>query len=107
MDDSGATALFELYLTPSGGTRHAKVLAGLLHLAVGDLAVIDDPGHFGAEILAVDDAVHEAVLEQELAGLEPLGQFEPDGVLDRPLACEADHRPRFGQRDIALERPTG
>ncbi len=34
------------------------------------LTVVDDAGDFAAEVLAVDDHVHEAVLEHELGGLE-------------------------------------
>src|SRR5829696_3229181 len=41
-------------------------------------AVVDDPGDLGAQVAAVDDPVHEPVLEQELAGLEALGQFQAD-----------------------------
>src|SRR4051812_21189544 len=56
------------------------------------LAVIDDASDLGSQVTAVDDAVHEAVLEQELAGLEALGQLQADRVPDGPLAGEADER---------------
>ena len=46
-------------------------------------------------------------LQQELAGLEALGQFQPHGVPDRPLAGEADQRARLGQGDVALQGEAG
>src|SRR5262245_22952547 len=70
-----------------------------------DLAVVDDPGDLRPQILAVDNPVHEPVLEQELAGLEPFRQLQPHGVPDRPLAGEPDHRTGLGDGDVALEGP--
>src|SRR5581483_5628072 len=49
-------------------------------------AVVDDAGDLGPQVLAGDDAVDEAVLQQELAGLEALRQLQPHRVPDRPLA---------------------
>src|SRR5262245_32321699 len=40
------------------------------------LAIVNDPGDFGAEIFAGNNTVDEAVFEQEFAGLKAVGKFE-------------------------------
>ena len=45
-----------------------------------------------------------AVVEQELGGLEALGQVLADGLLDHPRAREPDHRARLGQDHVAEHR---
>ena len=55
-------------------------------------AVVDGSGQFALQVLATDDAVDEAVLQQELAGLKALGQLDADGGLDGSRAGEADQR---------------
>src|SRR5207247_1033360 len=52
-------------------------------------AVVDDPRQFRAQVLAMDDAIDETVLQQELARLKPFGQLEPHGVPDGALAGKA------------------
>ena len=46
------------------------------------------------QILALGDDVHHAVLQQELRGLEPLGQVAADGLLDDPRARRNRSGPR-------------
>jgi len=70
-------------------------------------AIVDDARDFGTQILAMHDAVDEAVLEKKLAGLEAVGQFEADRVLDRALAGEADQSTGLGQGDVPLKREAG
>src|SRR5262249_28054877 len=53
------------------------------------LAKVDHPRHLRAKVAAVDDAVDEAVLQQELARLEPVRQLQPHRVPDRPIAGAA------------------
>ena len=42
--------------------------------------VVDEAGDFAAEFFAVDNAVEEAFLQEELGALEALGEFLSDGV---------------------------
>ena len=48
------------------------------------------------QLAAIDDHVEHAVLEQELAALEALGQLLADRLLDDARAGEADQRLRLG-----------
>jgi hypothetical protein len=45
-------------------------------------AIVDDAGDLAAEVLAVDDHVHEAVLQHEFGGLEAVGQLDLDRLSD-------------------------
>ena len=45
------------------------------------------------QVLGGDDAIDEAVLQEELAGLKALGQLDADGGLDGPRAGKTDQRP--------------
>ena len=54
-----------------------------------------------AQLLALDDHVEHAVLEQELGALEALGQRLADGLLDHARSREADERARLGEDDVA------
>ena len=62
------------------------------------LAIVDDPRHFRAEVFTVHDPVDEAVLQQELAGLEALRQLQTERVPDRSATGETDERARLGER---------
>ena len=53
------------------------------------------------------DEVHEPVLLQEFAALEPVGQLDLDRVPDRARACEADQRLRLGEDKVAERREAG
>ncbi len=57
--------------------------------------------------VAVDDHVDHAMLEQIFGALESFGQFLADGLLDHPLAGEADQRARLGDLDVAEHRIAG
>ena len=52
----------------------------------------------------IDDEVEHALLEQELAALESLGQLLPDRLLDDARSGEADQRLRLGDVEIAEHR---
>src|SRR5437016_1619062 len=55
-------------------------------------AIVDDPRQLGAQVLPRYDPIHEAVLEQELAGLETVGP-----AADKPLAAHGRvGHPRLG-----------
>src|SRR5262245_51069065 len=71
------------------------------------LAEIDDAGDLDAQVLARHDAVHEAVLEQKLAGLKAFGQLQPDGVPDGALAGEANQGAGLGEGDVPLQGKAG
>ena len=63
--------------------------------------------HAGDDVLQlapIDDDVEHAVLEQELAALEALGQLLPDRLLDDARAGEADERLRLGDVEVAQHR---
>jgi hypothetical protein len=51
----------------------------------------------------VDDPVQEAVLQEELAGLEALRELDADGLGDDLRAGEADQGLGLGQDDVAEE----
>ena len=52
----------------------------------------------------IDDQIEHAVLEQELAALESLGQLLPDRLLDDARAGEADERLRLRDVHVAEHR---
>src|SRR4051812_34688885 len=64
-----------------------KAFACQLLLALS--AIVDQPGEFAAEVLAVDDEIHEAFVLEKLGALEALGEFDLDRVPDRARAGEA------------------
>ena len=70
-------------------------------------AVVDDAGDLGFEVAAGDDAVDEAVFEEELGGLEAFGEFETDGGFDGAGAGEADEGLGFGDADVAERGEAG
>ena len=70
-------------------------------------AVVDGSGQFTLQIASLDDAIEESVFEQELARLEPLGQFDADGRFDGSWAGEADQRLGFGKDQVAQRGETG
>ena len=55
----------------------------------------------------IDDQVEHAVLEQELAALEAVGQLLADGLLDDARTGEADQRLRLGDVQVAQHREAG
>ena len=59
------------------------------------------------QVAARNDHVDDAVLEQIFGALESLGQLLADGLLDHPLAGEADQRARLGDLDVAEHRVGG
>src|SRR5262245_27208959 len=68
-----------------------------LYFASTVFTVINDPGEFRPQVLAVDDTINQPVLQEELAGLEVLRQLQTHRVPDGPLARETDQRPRLRQ----------
>src|SRR5262245_48087375 len=70
-------------------------------------AVVDGAGDFRFQAGAGDDAVDEAVLEEELAGLETFGEFQADGSLDSARAGEADEGFGFGEDQVAERGEAG
>src|SRR5262249_58313626 len=60
-----------------------------------------------AQVAAVDDPVDEAVVEQELAALEPLGEADAHGLGDHLGAGEADQGLGLGQDDVPERREAG
>jgi len=58
-------------------------------------------GQRGLELLALDDVVEEAVLHDELGGLEALGQVSADGLAHHARPGEADQRARLGDVQVA------
>lgn len=64
----------------------------------------EDVGDLAPEVLAVHNAVDHPVLEQELAGLESLGEVGVDGLLDHPWSREADERLWLGEDDVSEHR---
>lgn len=60
-------------------------------------AVVDDAGDFGAEVLAVDDAIDETHLQQEFAGLKIVREFLLHGGGDDAWASEPDEPPLVRQ----------
>ena len=61
----------------------------------------------GAQLGAGHDPVDEAVVEQELGALEPVGQLLGDGPGRDARAGEPDERVRFGHVDVADRRERG
>ena len=59
------------------------------------------------QVAAVHDPVDEAVLQQELAGLETLGQLHADRLLDDAGAGESDQGLGLGEDEIAQGREAG
>ena len=57
-----------------------------------------------AHVAPVDDHVERAVIEQELAALEALGQRLAHRLLDHARAGEADERARLGEIEVAEHR---
>ena len=49
----------------------------------------------------MDDAVDIAVLQQELARLEALGELDANGGLDGPRSGETNQGLRLGKNDVA------
>ncbi len=58
-------------------------------------------------LAAIDHQVEHAVLDQELAALEPVGQLLPDRLLDDARSGEADQRLRLGDVEVAEHREAG
>jgi hypothetical protein len=53
------------------------------------------------QVFAVDDAVEEAVTEEEFAGLEAFWQLDANGLLDDFGASEADEGFGLCEDDVA------
>ena len=60
-----------------------------------------------AQVLARLDEVEHAVVEQELGGLEAVGERLPDRLLDHLRPGEADVAARLGDEDVAERRERG
>src|SRR5947207_11159014 len=60
----------------------------------------------GFQLAAVDDQIEHAVVEQELAALEPFGQLLADGLLDDARSGEADECLRLRDVEIPEHRET-
>src|SRR5260221_1580117 len=61
-------------------------------------------GELAFHLETARDAIDHAVLEQELAPLEALGELLPDRRLDDARAREADERAGLRDVDVAEER---
>jgi hypothetical protein len=64
-------------------------------------------GDAPAQILALHDHVHHAVLHQELGALEALGQLLADGLLDHPRSGEPDQGLGLGDDHVAQHGEAG
>src|ERR1700722_3995748 len=64
-------------------------------------------GEVGLHLLAGDDGVEEAVLEEELGALEALGELLADGLLDDAGASEDDQGAGFGDVEVAEHGEAG
>jgi hypothetical protein len=53
---------------------------------------------------AIDDQIEHAVLEEELAALESVGQLLADGLLDHAWSREANQRAGLGDVQVAEHR---
>src|SRR5262249_5944926 len=91
-------------LPPSRSTNR---LGWSLALPNSAFTVVDNSRHLRAQIFARHDAIDEAVLEQEFAGLKTFRQLQPHRVPDGSFARKTDHRTRLGQRNVSLERKAG
>ena len=58
----------------------------------------------GLHLAAIDDQIEHALLDQELAALEPFRQLLADGLFDDARAGKADQRLRLGEVDVAEHR---
>src|SRR5438034_4587095 len=70
-------------------------------------AIVDGPGDFAFEAGAGDDAVDEAVGEEELAGLDAFGKLQADGGFDGAGAGEADEGFGLGKDQVAERGEAG
>src|SRR5712692_8525058 len=68
---------------------------------------VEGRGNVGFQILAVDNGVEEAMLEQELGALETFGQLLADGLLDHARPGKADQRAGLGNVQIAQHGVAG
>lgn len=64
-------------------------------------AVIDQASEFRSHFGAMDNAIHEAMLQQEFAGLESFRQVDLAGRLNNSRSGEANQSLRFRDDDIA------
>jgi hypothetical protein len=55
-------------------------------------------------LAAIDDQIEHAMLEEELAALEPIWQLLPNGLLDNAGPCIADQRARLGDIQVTEHR---
>ena len=62
---------------------------------------LQHPDQGVAQLVAGHHLIHKAVLQLELAALEPGGQLFADGLLNDAGPGKADQRPRLGQHDVA------
>jgi len=81
--------------------RLRRAAVGAVALAVFSGEKFEEGGDGVLHLLARDDLVDEAVLEEEFGGLEAFGQFFLRGFLDDAGAGEADTGAGFGEDDIA------
>src|SRR5215510_11444780 len=91
--------------TRAGGTPQKAFPIGLQARSLA--AVIDGPGNLAFKAGAGDDAVDEAVRQQELAGLEAFGQFQADCGFDGAWAGEAYEGFGLGKNEIAQRGEAG
>src|SRR5260370_41593274 len=64
-------------------------------------------GDKGFEVLAVDDGVEKAVLEQEFRALESFGEFLANGLLDDARSSESNERAGLANIEVAEHGETG
>ena len=64
-------------------------------------AVVDQPRDLATKFVAMNNAIDEAVFEQELARLEARGEFDFDRLFDDTRTRKADEGFWFGEDDVA------
>src|SRR5262249_32051997 len=78
----------------------AEEMTALVRPPLGGGHEIERARNVGLQLLARYDSIEHAVFEQELAALEALGQFLPDGLLDDARPGKPNQRSRFGDIQI-------
>src|SRR3954470_2026522 len=88
----------------AGSSERARSATSRLGRLFARRQIIEQQSEAAAQLLAVDDHVDHAVLEQIFGALEAFRQLLADRVLDHPLAGEADQGAGLGDMDVAEHR---
>ncbi len=70
-------------------------------------AEVDRPRDFALQVRAAHDAVNEAMLQEEFAGLESLGQFDANRGLNHARAGKTDQGTWLGEDHIPQRGKAG